>query len=886
MASILIAEDSPDIRALIQMLLEAEGHRVYAVADGRAAVAAARDHSPELVLMDLSLPILSGWEAARQIRADPATSAIPIVAVTAHAMHGDRERALAAGCDGFIAKPINEETFASRALGFIDARKKVPESSRPRQTARSEPGRILVVDDQPEIARLLRTDLEADGHQVVIANGVEQAEAAFEADARFDLAVIDVMLGSRTGYELTERLTREPGDYVPVLLVTAGTIDRERGFEAGADDFIGKPLDTVELRARARSLIRVGRAIREQRRVGRERSEAYRKLEELDRLKSDFLSTVSHELRTPLNTIILLAHQLERSAGHPEPNRMERDVRLLREAAETLRQMINNILDLAKLEAGQRDLHPERFAIREFLQETANLLEPQAAAKGLELRIEADPGLAEMVHLDREKVSRVLVNLLSNAVKYTRAGSVRLGASAWQGSVSFEVRDTGSGIPAELVAKAFEPFQQIRTRLGETPRGTGLGLSISKQLVQLMIGVSRIQRDVTERRRQRDAMIEARMRAEDANATKDRFLANLSHELRTPLTPIVASVHRLEQRPDLPPGVSESLAMIRRNVELEARLIDDLLDLTRIARGKLELHPEPLDLHELLASVLQSSRSELLAKGLTSETHLDATEHFGEADGGRLQQVFWNLMRNAIKFTPAGGRVTVTSDNPAPGQFRVRIRDTGRGIAPQLLGQIFEPFVQGDTTAARSGAGLGLGLSISKTLVEQHGGSIEAASDGLGEGACFAVRLATTKARPARASRSTAVGTLSGARGPVSILLVEDDADTADAMQLLLSDSGFEVHVARTVAEAEEAFRLHPTDVLVSDVGLPDGSGLEVLGRLRVLRSDLPGIVLSGYGMEQDVAASRANGFAEHFIKPVNFDRLIAAIDRLASVSG
>jgi two-component system, sensor histidine kinase len=490
MASILIAEDSPDIRALIQMLLEAEGHRVLAVADGRAAVAAARDHSPELVLMDLSLPILSGWEAARQIRADPATSAIPIVAVTAHAMHGDRERALAAGCDGFIAKPINEETFASRVLAFIDARKNaVAEALRPRQTARSEPGRILLVDDQAEVAQLLRTDLEAEGHQVVVANGVEQAEKAFEADPHFDLAVIDVMLGSRNGYELTEQLTRESAEYVPVLLVTAGTIDRERGFAAGADDFIGKPVDTTELRARARSLIRVGRAIREHRRVGRERSEAYRKLEELDRLKSDFLSTVSHELRTPLNTIILLAHQLERSAGQPDgPNRMERDVRLLREAAETLRQMINNILDLAKLEAGQRDLHPERFAIREFLQETANLLEPQAAAKGLELRVEADPGLAEMVHLDREKVSRVLVNLLSNAVKYTRAGSVRLSASAWQGSVSFEVRDTGSGIPSELVSKAFEPFQQIRTRLGETPRGTGLGLSISKQLVELMGG--------------------------------------------------------------------------------------------------------------------------------------------------------------------------------------------------------------------------------------------------------------------------------------------------------------------------------------------------------------------------------------------------------------
>jgi two-component system CheB/CheR fusion protein len=399
-----------------------------------------------------------------------------------------------------------------------------------------------------------------------------------------------------------------------------------------------------------------------------------------------------------------------------------------------------------------------------------------------------------------------------------------------------------------------------------------------------MIGVSRIQRDVTERRRQQEEIRQARRRAEEANATKDRFLANLSHELRTPLTPIVASVHRLQHRTDLPAGVPDSLAMIRRNTELEARLIDDLLDLTRIARGKLELHREALDFHELLASVVQSSRSELLAKGLSMETHLDAPQHFGSADGGRLQQVFWNLIRNAIKFTPAGGHVTVSSDNPEPGAFRVSIRDTGKGIPPELLDRMFEPFVQGDSTAARAGAGLGLGLSIAKTLVEQHGGTIAAKSDGQGRGACFEVRLATTADRPApRLSRAAGVGATSGARSPVSVLLVEDDADTAEAMRTLLAESGFDVHVAGGVKAADETFRLHPVDVLVSDVGLPDGSGLEVLRRLRALRPDLPGIVLSGYGMEQDVAASRANGFAEHFIKPVNLDRLIAAIDRLAS---
>ena len=399
-----------------------------------------------------------------------------------------------------------------------------------------------------------------------------------------------------------------------------------------------------------------------------------------------------------------------------------------------------------------------------------------------------------------------------------------------------------------------------------------------------MVGVSRIQRDVTERRRQQEELVQARRRAEEANATKDRFLANLSHELRTPLTPIVASVHRLQQRADLPAGVHDSIAMIGRNAELEARLIDDLLDLTRIARGKFELHRQALDYHELLATVVQSSRSELLAKGLTMVTHLDAPEHFGSADGGRLQQVFWNLIRNAIKFTPRGGRVAVSSDNPEPGAFRVSIRDTGKGIGSDLLDRIFEPFVQGDSTAVRAGAGLGLGLSIAKTLVDEHGGTIIASSEGEGRGACFEVRLATTADRPApHPPRGAAAGAASGARGPVSVLLVEDDLDTAEAMRDLLAEAGFDVRLAGGVAEADVTFRRHPADVLVSDVGLPDGSGLEVLSRLRALRPSLPGIVLSGYGMEQDVAASRANGFAEHFIKPVNLDRLIAAIDRLAS---
>src|SRR5262249_29835861 len=196
-----------------------------------------------------------------------------------------------------------------------------------------------------------------------------------------------------------------------------------------------------------------------------------------------------HELRTPLNTIILLAYQLENMpAGERTGERHERDLRVLRDAAESLRLMINNILDLAKLDAGQRDLHAQSFAVEDLLRESADLIEPQAREKSLRLEVDLGPGFPSTVCLDRGKVSRVLLNLLSNAVKYTHDGRVLLSASPWQGSVTFSVTDTGEGIPAEHVARAFEPFQQIRTPTGGGPRGTGLGLSISKQLVELMGG--------------------------------------------------------------------------------------------------------------------------------------------------------------------------------------------------------------------------------------------------------------------------------------------------------------------------------------------------------------------------------------------------------------
>jgi PAS domain S-box-containing protein len=455
------------------------------------------------------------------------------------------------------------------------------------------------------------------------------------------------------------------------------------------------------------------------------------------------------------------------------------------------------------------------------------------------------------------------------------------------GKKFFELAAPGGVDPApRLMAELIEgrpagEFEGVR----RTKDGKWLEVVVTLSAIRdedgKLIGVARLVRDVTERRRQARELEEARRRAEEASAAKDQFLAMLSHELRNPLTPVIASVHRLDRRSDLPEGVSESLAMIRRNVELEARLIDDLLDLTRITKGKIDLDRSPVDLHELLGSVLQSSRSDLFQHGLNVTTALVAEDHYGLCDAGRLQQVFLNLTRNAAKFTPPGGRITIRTSNPTPGRIRIEVADTGRGIRPDRLPRIFEAFDQGDVTAARRAGGLGLGLAISRNLVELHGGTISAASDGEGRGTTFTVELATTAERPKRAAPAARDDEGRSIRQRIAVLIVEDDPDTGAALRMLLDEAGFDARAAQSIASAVEAFRDRPADVLVTDVGLPDGSGLDLLAALKRFQPRLAAIVLSGYGMERDVERSRALGFAEHFTKPVNPTRLIAALDAM-----
>jgi signal transduction histidine kinase len=386
----------------------------------------------------------------------------------------------------------------------------------------------------------------------------------------------------------------------------------------------------------------------------------------------------------------------------------------------------------------------------------------------------------------------------------------------------------------------------------------------------------------------------------DANAAKDRFLAMLSHELRTPLTPVLAAVSAVVARGSTAGyDVLALFRMIQRNVQLEARLIDDLLDLTRVSRGKFELAFDDVDVHELVLSVVSICEHDAEQKGVTLSVKTRAQRSRVRGDPARLEQILWNLMKNAIKFTPAGGRVTVFTYD-ADDEVHVAIEDTGIGIEPERMSRIFLPFVQADPSIARSFGGMGLGLSISKALAEAHQGSITVSSDGVGRGASFTLALRALRSLesvPASEPRDGHVvrfpcaprtpsipGPLTA--HPVRVLLVEDDPDTLAVTSMLLRADTYEVATAESISQALNELREHDFDLLISDISLPDGSGLDLMREVHERQKSVKGIALSGFGTQEDVRRAKLAGFSVHLTKPVSFPRLETTIREITGFSG
>ena len=395
-------------------------------------------------------------------------------------------------------------------------------------------------------------------------------------------------------------------------------------------------------------------------------------------------------------------------------------------------------------------------------------------------------------------------------------------------------------------------------------------------------------RDVTELKRGAEALQEAKEVAEAANRAKDQFLAILSHELRTPLTPVLLAVSALLDETAGAAELRPSLEMIRRNIELEARLIDDLLDVARASNGRMSLQLKPVDAHAAIHEALAVCGAEVRGAEIRPTLELTAAAHHVNADPARLQQVLWNLIKNAVKFTPRGGPVALRTRNeedrlgdPRGVRLIIEVSDSGIGIAPEVLPQIFNAFEQGSATLRRRYGGLGLGLAISRSVIEAHGGRLTAASAGTGRGSTFTLELATiARPTPALAPPPPAPAAPAPPRA-LRLLLVEDNKETLKFLVAILG----RLHTVRPAADLSSALELaagEEFDLVLSDIELPDGSGLELMHELRKTRAT-PGIAMSGFGSEEDVRSSRSAGFAEHLTKPINYRTLEEAIQRVGS---
>lgn len=509
------------------------------------------------------------------------------------------------------------------------------------------------------------------------------------------------------------------------------------------------------------------------------------------------------------------------------------------------------------------------------------LIDGEFAVMVLDIQMPGTSGI-ELAHLIKQRKKTQNIPIIFLTAFYQEDKDVLQGYEV--GAVDYLTKPIDPKILKSKIAVFGELFQKNRQL-------AALNSAMEGEIVQRQKAEEALRRVNNElEARVQERMVElsrAHQEVLTASRAKDDFLAALSHELRTPLNPVLLLASEAAEDPKLPAEVRAQFITIRNGVELEARLIDDLLDLTRITHGKLLLHLDWVDVHALLKEAIATVRSELDQKRITLTMELAAEQQTVKGDAVRLQQVFWNVLKNAAKFTPEGGTVTVGTRRQAEtGEVIIAVTDSGIGMTSDELARVFEAFSQGEHIGAggphRFG-GLGLGLAISRKLVESHAGSIQARSEGRNRGSTFLITMPLVLKRegleplpegntsPPRASGNAPGRTF-------QILLVEDHEPTRTALTHLLTRRRYEVKAAASVAEARAWAEKQAFHMLISDIGLPDGNGFELMKELRAGNAALQGIALTGYGMEEDVARSQNAGFASHLIKPVRVQALEAAL--------
>ncbi|MBD2099864.1 response regulator [Leptolyngbya sp. FACHB-261] len=689
------------------------------------------------------------------------------------------------------------------------------------------PPRFLLIDDNPAdrilaIRQLRREFADVKIVQVTDAYNFELALTAED----FDLVITDYQLGWSDGLKILQAIKARYPACPVVMFTNTGTEEiAVEGMKSGLDDYVIKsPQQFVRLPLAARSALERAAARRLNARLQAERDQLLER-ERLEQRNATFLAEASKALASSLDPTATLTQIARLGASY------------LADACVVY--LIRNEDQLMPVELAHAQAQPEA-ELRELLQRY-----PHPNWQG---------PVTQVLHTGQSQlVTEVTVEYLAAIAQ--DAEHLRL----------LQALSLQSLLAVPLVART-DTLGVLSLISSQPQRRFGT----ADQVLSEEFG-----------RRAAIAIDNARLyqQAETANQLKDEFLATLSHELRTPLNSMLGWAQLIRVRRLDDATYSRAVEAIERNTKSLNRLIDDLLDVSRIITGNLRLEVNPVELIPVISEALAVVQPASQAKAIRIETALDASVGPVLGDATRLQQVAWNLLANAIKFTPEGGQVRVTLTRISS-QAALVISDTGQGINPEFLPHVFERFRQADGSTTRTHGGLGLGLAIVRQLIELQGGTVQAQSDGVGRGATFIVKLPLLAVRAKPGERPTAQGQLPSLSG-LRILVVDDEADARALISTVLEACGAEVATATSVAEALTVLLSFQPDALVSDIGMPGENGYELMRRLREQGQQLPAIALTAYAKPEDQERALAAGFQRHLAKPTEPVTLVATLSSL-----
>ena len=715
---------------------------------------------------------------------------------------------------------------------------------------------ILMVDDSPTNLLALESVLRAPDRNLIRAGSGEDA-LRYLLDNDAAVVLLDVYMPGIDGLQTAELIRgRKKSRDIPIIFLTANTTGDNhlsRGYSLGAVDYIVKPIEPAILRSKVAVFVELFKKTREVKRQAQLLREKNRELENANLERLRMLIDLGHEL----------------AAEHEPP------IVLQKFCLSAQRIIDAEAVTVAMLD---HDGHAPRyfFQCNSKAQIACETELPTVIQKAL-MRVSTEHrpirlNESDDLLLEEEADFNSLHSFLGAPIVSAS------GASGWfyllnkRGADEFSEADESlAATLASHVAVAYENatlYAEANNHAAELSMEMAVRKQAEEERARLLV------------REQA-----ARAEAEAANRTKDEFLATLSHELRTPLTAILGWSHLVRTKRLPEPDFSRALETIERNARSQSQLIDDLLDVSRIITGKLQIERGSVNLSNVIEAALDSMRPAIEAKAISFEIASEPPQCFVLGDSNRLQQIFWNLFSNAVKFTPRGGQIKV-SVGCIDSRVTVSVTDTGIGINPDFLPFIFDRFRQADGSTTREHGGLGLGLAIVRHLVELHNGSVQVESGGKDLGSTFTIELPVAKSEVVLANprEGANVEALSAARllQGVKVLVVDDEADSRDLVMTILTRCGSDVRCSESAAEAMRAFQEWQPDVLVSDIGLPNEDGYSLIRKLRKLKSKrakkIPAVALTAYATDEDRSQALAAGFQIHVAKPIEPESFLTSI--------